>query len=73
MSRNCLSLNDQQLWLIQSAAAALPVEVRDWFLRNVADWLSNNPRPTTQQVHQAVTTVLTSASIPIPPCLGDGL
>ena len=38
-----LSLSDQQLRQVQEAAAQLPVNDRDSFLRSIANRLSDNP------------------------------
>ena len=47
MSRaQALSLSDRQLKLVQHHAAALPVEMRDRYLRTIADSLRGTPTDT---------------------------
>ena len=47
MSRaKAVSLSDRQLRLVQHHAAALPVELRDHYLRTIADSLRGTPTDT---------------------------
>ena len=65
MRPHALSLSDQQLKLIQQGAKFLPPEVRDFYLRNVADLLSNIKQPSDADVYKAVNAVLTATRVPV--------
>jgi hypothetical protein len=71
MTRKGLALSDQQLAVVQAAASLLPIEIRSWFLRRVADALSNIQHPADHQVARAITEVLDSVRMPIPLDLFD--
>jgi hypothetical protein len=62
---HALALTDQQLKLVQQGARFIPPEIRDWFLRNVADALSNIKQPSDAEVYQAVRDVLTAVQVPV--------
>jgi hypothetical protein len=62
---HALSLSDQQLKLVQTGARFMPPETRDYFLRRVADALSNTKTPTDAQVFVAVRDVLTATRVPV--------
>jgi hypothetical protein len=62
---HALSLSDQQLKLVQQGARFMPPEVRDFYLRSVADALGNIKTPTDAQVFVAVRDVLTATRVPV--------
>ena len=43
MRPHCLSLSDRQLQLVKAAAASVPVQHRDAFLKQIADQLRGDP------------------------------
>ena len=66
MRPHAVSLDDQELWLVQQAAKLLPPEIRDWFLRRVADELGNICHPARDDVHEAITRVLATVNMTLP-------
>lgn len=69
MRAHALSLDDQELYLVQQAAKLLPPETRDWFLRRVADELGNTCHPSRDDVHEAITRILATVKMTLPLCL----
>ena len=65
MRPHALALTDQRLKLVQQGARFMPVEVRDFYLRQVADLLSNTKQPTDADVYKAVNAVLTATRVPV--------
>jgi hypothetical protein len=53
-----LTLTDHQLRQVQTAAAMLPVNARDSFLRSVANRLATIHQPNDHQVNSAISFVL---------------
>ena len=53
---HCLALSDRQLKLVQQHAAALPQQLRDHYLRSIADQLRGEP--TNSAVAQAINLAL---------------
>ena len=51
---------------MQQAAKLLPLEIRDWFLRRVADELGNIRHPSSDDVHEAITRVLATVNMTLP-------
>ena len=66
MRPHALSLDDSELRLVQQAAKLLPLEIRDWFLRRVADELGNVRHPSSDDVHEAITRVLATVNMTLP-------
>lgn len=62
---HALALTDQQLKLIQQGARFMPPEVRDFYLRNISDLLSNIKQPSDADVYKAVNAVLTATRVPL--------
>jgi hypothetical protein len=62
---HALSLSDEQLKLVQTGARFIPPEVRDFYLRKVADALGNIKQPTNAEVYRAVCDVLTATRVPV--------
>lgn len=56
MRSHALSLSDRQLKLVQQHAAALPQQLRDHYLRSIADQLRGEPTDTA--VAQAINVAL---------------
>ena len=46
MRPHCLSLSDRQMVLVRAAAASVPVQCRDTFLKQLADQLRGQPSDT---------------------------
>jgi hypothetical protein len=61
-----LALSDQQLAQIKAAAALLPVNTRDLFLRSIAGRLSDITLPTDNDIAAAVSFVLSCRGISMP-------
>jgi hypothetical protein len=60
-----LSLSDHQLKTLQQAAAMLPVNDRDTFLRSVGGRLSDIATPTDRDIAHAVSFVLSCRGIAV--------
>jgi hypothetical protein len=65
MTRNALSLSDQQLKLVQQGARFIPPEVRDYYLRRISDALGTIKQPSNAEVYKAVNEVLNTMQVPV--------
>jgi hypothetical protein len=66
-----LALSDQQLKTVETAAALLPVNARDTFLRSIANRLSDIATPSDHDVATAVSFVLNTRGVSAPLFLCD--
>jgi hypothetical protein len=67
-----LSLSDKQMEVVQQAAAMLPTNNRDPFLRSVAGRLADVATPTDYDVATAVTFVLNTRGVSTPLYFNSG-
>ena len=63
---HALALTDQQLALVQEGARFIPPEIRDFYLRNIADRLARHPLPDDRALELAIIATLKLLRIPVP-------